>query len=102
MIMVMDDFNAKVGQGLQDIVAGAHGLRKRNERGLILVKLCIEHQLVITNTYVLLAPRRLYTWISPIDEFEGIVLNQINYILINRGFRNSINIAKALWSRYKI
>lgn len=100
MFMEMGDFNAKVGQGLQDIVVGAHGLGKRNERGLKLRKLCVEHQLVITSTFVRLAPRRLYTWISPIDGIEGRVCNQIDYILINRGFRSSIKIAKTLWSRY--
>lgn len=43
--MIMGDFNAKVGKGRVENVAGGLGLGKMNERGDKLI------QLVITNTF---------------------------------------------------
>ena len=88
--IVMGDFNAKIGRGSVDGVVGRYGLGVRNERGDRLVQFCQEEDLVATNTFFNLPPRRLYTWKSPQDNPQNIVRNQIDYILVNRRFRNSI------------
>ncbi|KAJ2952534.1 hypothetical protein O0L34_g6852 [Tuta absoluta] len=92
--IVLGDFNSKVGEGtVQDIVDG-YGLGVRNDRGDRLVQFCQEEQLVVTNTYFKLPPRRLYTWTSPAHSPTHIVRNQIDYILVSKRFRNSFKSVK--------
>lgn len=55
---------------------------------------CEEKELVVLNTFFKLNPRRLYTWTSPRDNVGQIVRNQIDYILINKRFRNSCTYVK--------
>lgn len=86
--MVMGDFNAKVGKGASGRGVGLFGLGERNERGDRLSVFCEEQGLVVMNTFFKLPPRRLYTWTSPRDEAGQRTRNQIDYILINRRFRN--------------
>lgn len=92
--VIMGDFNAKVGQGKEDDIVGNFGLGQRNERGDRLVQFCREERMVISNTLFRLPSRRLYTWRSPADKPGGIVRNQIDFILVNQRFRNSIISAK--------
>ncbi|CAH0730549.1 unnamed protein product, partial [Brenthis ino] len=40
------------------------------------------------------SPRRLYTWTSPLHSPKKIVRNQIDYILINKRYRNSLTSVK--------
>ena len=92
--MIMGDFNAKVGQGKEDDIVGNFGLGQRNERGDRLIQFCREERMIITNTLFKLPPRRLYTWKAPTDKPDNIVRNQIDFILINQRFRNSITSVK--------
>lgn len=92
--IIMGDFNAKVGQGRVDEVVGDFGLGVRNERGDKLVEFCQEEQLIVTNTWFKLPPRRLYTWKSPQDNPNNIVRNQIDYILIRKRYRNGVKSVK--------
>ncbi|XP_030757298.1 craniofacial development protein 2-like [Sitophilus oryzae] len=92
--IVMGDFNAKIGRvGVVDVI-GEHGLGQRNERGERLVEFVQEKDIVVTNTLFKLPPRRLYTWRSPQDPKDKIVRNQIDYVMINKRYRNSILSAK--------
>ena len=86
--IVMGDLNAKVGTEQDPLreVVGRHGLGSRNERGDMWVDWCMTHDQVITNTWFQHHKRHLYTWKSPGDG----VRNQIDYITINKRFRNSI------------
>ncbi|KAI5732155.1 hypothetical protein M8J77_022354 [Diaphorina citri] len=92
--IVMGDLNAKIGQGKQDSIVGDFGLGVRNERGDMFFNFCAANDLVITNTFYKLPPRRLYTWRAPGDSKENIIRNQIDYITINKRYRNSIQSAK--------
>ena len=96
IIMITGDFNAKVGEGVQNEnetkAVGPHGLGSRNERGNIFVDFCVANRLTITNTIFQQHPRRKYTWISP----NGLTRNQIDYILISNRWKSSIKIAKTL------
>ncbi len=88
MVIVMGDMNAKVGQEQDPMkeIVGRYGLGQRNDRGDLWVDWCTTHEQVIMNTWFQHHQRHLYTWKSPGD----VVRNQIDYITINRRFRNSI------------
>ncbi|KAL1447598.1 hypothetical protein WDU94_009869 [Cyamophila willieti] len=84
--MLMGDFNAKVGKGKSGKHIGEFGLGERNERGEILSTFAAEQDLVVMNTFFKQHPRRLYTWKSP----DKITRNQIDFVLINDRFKNSL------------
>ena len=88
--IVMGDLNAKVGRGSGGTVVGQFGLGVRNERGDRWVEWCESWEQVITNTWFNHHARHLYTWKSPGDR----VRNQIDYVSINKRFRNSITQVK--------
>uniref|UniRef100_A0A8D8PQH9 Craniofacial development protein 2 n=1 Tax=Cacopsylla melanoneura TaxID=428564 RepID=A0A8D8PQH9_9HEMI len=89
-IVIMGDFNAKIGKGKSDRHIGEYGLGERNDRGDMLNNFAGEHNMIVTNTFFKQHPRRLYTWKSPDKKTR----NQIDYVLINERFRNSINTIK--------
>ena len=64
-IMVMGDFNAKVGNQECPGVMGKFGYGDTNERGLRLIEFCQENKLVITNTMFNHRASRKWTWESP-------------------------------------
>lgn len=88
---VLGDFNAKIGQGSRSDLVGEHGLGESNARGDRLFEFCQDHNMVVTNTWFKLHKRRLYTWRGPGDNPTHIIRNQIDYILINKRFRNCVN-----------
>ena len=92
IVYIMGDFNAKVGEGEDAGVVGKHGLGLRNEAGDRLVQFCIENKFRIANTYFIQPKRRLYTWTSPNGQYR----NQIDYILCQQQWKNSIFAAKTL------
>ena len=77
MLLVMGDFNAKVGRrepSAMSSAVGLYGLGETNETVEQLEDFCLEHQLVLANTMFKQHPRRLYTWTSP----GGNTRNQID------------------------
>jgi len=53
VLLVMDDFNAKVGKrepSAMSSVVGLYGLGERNEAGEQLEDFCLEHELAVANT----------------------------------------------------
>lgn len=85
-VIIMGDFNAKVGSSPVNNTVGAFGLGEGNERGSRLIEFAEKHDMVIGNTLFKQHPRRLFTWKSPGDR----VRNQIDYIMINRRYRNAM------------
>lgn len=85
VIIVMGDLNAKVGKGRYKDIVGEYGLGTRNDRGNRFVEWCLQSGQIITSTWFIHHQRRLWTWKSPGDRFR----NQIDYITINRRFRNA-------------
>ena len=49
-LIVMGDFNGKVGMGKDDDIVGPYGLGERNENGQYLTDFCRRHDLFVTNT----------------------------------------------------
>ena len=65
MLLVMGDFNAKVGRrepSAMSSAVGLYGLGETNEAGEQLEDFCLEHELALVNTMFKQHPRRLYTW----------------------------------------
>ncbi|KAI5738261.1 hypothetical protein M8J77_004739 [Diaphorina citri] len=88
--MIMGDFNSIVGETQYKNIVGKFGLGKRNERGEKLIEFCETFEFWISNTWFKNHKRRLYTWKSPGDRFR----NQIDFILVNQRFKNSIKNSK--------
>ncbi|CAF1389444.1 unnamed protein product, partial [Didymodactylos carnosus] len=89
-ILIIGDWNAKVGEIEVPGIAGKFGLGKRNEAGDRLIEFCQDNHMVITNTCFQQPKRRLYTWTTP----NGQHRNQIDYILCNRRWKSSITSIK--------
>uniref|UniRef100_A0A8D8VL77 Craniofacial development protein 2 n=2 Tax=Cacopsylla melanoneura TaxID=428564 RepID=A0A8D8VL77_9HEMI len=95
VLIVMGDFNAKVGKGRVGNSIGPHGLGETNDSGEKFSLFAGENDLVAMNTFFELPPRRLYTWKHPKDGKNGhLIRNQIDYILVNQRYRNSCKMAK--------
>ena len=86
VLLIIWDWNAKVGSQETPGVTGKFGLGVRNEAGQRLIEFCQETALVIANSLFQLHKRRLYTWTSP----DGQHRNQIDYILCSQRWRSSI------------
>jgi len=94
LIIMMGDFNAKVGNQYYDSngSVGKFGYGQRNERGDRLVQFCILNDLVISNTqFKQSKDNRCWTWQSP----NGIDCNQIDYIMISKKWRGSLRNSRA-------
>ena len=65
VLVIIWDWNAKVGSQETPGVTGKFGLGIRNEAGQRLIEFCLENALVIANTLFQQHKRRLYTWTSP-------------------------------------
>ena len=86
VLLIIGDWNAKVGSQETPGVTGKFGLGVQNKAGQRLMEFCQENALVITKTLFQQHKRRLYTWTSP----DGQHLNQIDYILCSQRWSSSI------------
>ena len=86
MVIVMGDFNVKIGAGKDGKALGSFGLGTRIKKGHRLVEFCQEFKMSISYTHFQHKPRHLYTWKSPGD----ICRNQIDFIMVKERFRNCI------------
>ena len=85
-VIIMGDFNAKVGNTAMSRCMGKEGLGKTNERGERLIQFCEHHDVCIVNTMYKQPKRLLYTWKSPGDLHR----NQIDYVLVKNRFKNAV------------
>ena len=90
VLLIIGDWNAKVGSQETPGETGKFGLGIRNEAEQWLIEFCQENALVIANTLFQQHKRRLYTRTSP----DGQHQNQIDYILCSQRWRSSIQSAK--------
>ena len=65
VLLIIGDWNAKVGSQETPGVTGKFALGIQNEAGQRLIEFCQENALVIANTLFQQHKRRLYTWTSP-------------------------------------
>lgn len=85
-VIILDDFNAVVGERLDNQMIGKHGIGTRNNRGEILVNFCKQNNFLVADTMFEVPKRRRYTWIVPGDTNRY----QIDCILTNRRFKKQI------------
>lgn len=71
-------------------VTGEYGLGIRNGQRELLIKFCLQESFGIKINFFKIHPRRLYTRKSPADDGCRIIQNQIDYVLVDRKFQNSI------------
>ena len=91
ILFIIGDWNAKVGSQEMPGVTGTFGLGVPNGAEQKRTEFCQENTLVIANTLPQHHKRRLYTWISPDDQYK----NKIDYIICRQGWRSSLQSAKA-------
>src|SRR5688572_29184525 len=91
-LVVMGNFNGKVGNGREENIIGPYGLGTRNENGERLISFCKKHNLFVTNTWFQQKRSAQHTWISP----GGRVKNQIDFVLVDSRFRNGVKNSKAM------
>ena len=80
VLLIIGDWNAKIGIQETPGVTGKFGLGVQNEARQRLIEFCQENALIIANTLFQQHKRRLYTWTSP----DGQHRNQIDYILCSQ------------------
>ena len=90
MLLIIGDWNAKVGSQEITEVTGKFGLGVQNEAGQRLIEFCQENALIIAKTLLQQHKRRLYTWTSP----DGQHQNQIDYTLCSQRWRSCTQSAK--------
>ena len=89
MILVIGDYNAKIGEGRENKTVGPHGLETRNDRGIRLIEFATKHKVFLSpipgsNRK---GPQDIHcTWTSLDDNTK----NQIDYILASQRYRNTI------------
>ncbi|XP_071821535.1 craniofacial development protein 2-like [Apostichopus japonicus] len=91
-LVIMGDWNAKIGEEPVAGISGRHGLGERNEAGERMLDFCEANRLVISNTWFQQPKRRLYTWTSP----DGQYRNQIDYILVRKRWQSAVKSANTL------
>ena len=69
-LLIIGDWNAKVGSQEIPGVTGKFDLGVQNEAGQRLTGFCQENTLVITNTLFQQHKRKLYTWTSPDGQYQ--------------------------------
>ena len=91
-LIVMGDFNEKVGNNKEEDTVGPFGLGIRNEKEERIVNFGKKHNLFITNTWYQQKTAAQHTWISSDKQTK----NQIDYVLVDKRFKNGIQNSKSM------
>ncbi|BHF76534.1 hypothetical protein SprV_0501963200 [Sparganum proliferum] len=81
-LTVLGDFNARVGtdDAAWRGVLGPHGLCCSNDNGLLVLRTCAEHRLILTTTFFCLSEREKATWKHP----RSRQWHLLDYVLVRR------------------
>ena len=93
ILVVQDDWNAKVGEEAQENYGGVCGPfcnLETNDRGLKLLDFATYNNVVLANTLGNHKPSRRWAWHST----DGTHHNQIDYILVKKRLRSGIKTAR--------
>lgn len=85
-LIIMENWNAILIEGVDDQELATFGLGTRNEKGDHLVNFCRQHNMTIAKIFQNIHHRKKYTWKMPWD----IRRYQINFIIVRKRFRNQI------------
>ena len=91
------DFIARVSTENQtwEGVIGSEGVEKCNSNGLLFLRKCAEHELLITNIVFRLPTRRKTSWMYPRSKHWHL----IDYVIVRRKDRQDVRVIKTLWCR---
>ncbi|BHF72040.1 hypothetical protein SprV_0401510300 [Sparganum proliferum] len=93
-LIVLGDFNARVGTDHTAWrgVLGPHGLRGSNDNGLLLLRTCAEHRLILTNTFFCLPEREKATCRHP----RSRQWHLLDYVLVRRRDQRDVLVTEAI------
>ena len=93
-LILLGDFKARVDTDHQtrEGVIGTEGIGKCNSNGLLLLKKCAEHELLITNTVFRLPTRNKTSWMHPRSKH----LHLIDYVIVRRKDRQDVRVTKTM------
>ena len=93
-LILLGDFNARVGTDHQtwEGVIGPEGVGKCNSNGLLLLRKCAEHDLLITNTVFRLSNRNKTSWMHPRSKHWHL----IDYVIVRRTDRQDVKVTKTM------
>nr|VZI39499.1 unnamed protein product [Spirometra erinaceieuropaei] len=93
-LIVLGDLNARVGTDHTAWrgVLGPHGLRGSNDNGLLLLRTCAEHRLILTNTFFCMPEREKATWRHP----RSRQWHLLDYVLVRRRDQRDVLVTKAI------
>ena len=93
-LILLGDFTARVGTDHQtwEGVIGSEGVGKCNSNGLLLLRKCAEHDLLITNTVFKLPNRNKTSWMHPRSKHWHL----IDYVIVRRTDRQDVRVTKTM------
>ena len=93
-LIILGDFNARVDADHQtwEGVIGSEGVGKCNSNGLLLLRKCAEHELLITNTVFSLPTRRKTSWMHPRSKHWHL----IDCVIVRRKNRQDVRVTKTM------
>ena len=93
-LIFLRDFNARVGTDHQtwEGLIGSEGVGKCNSNGLLLLRKCAEHELLITNTVFHLPTHRKTSWMHSRSKHWHL----IDYVIVRRKDRQDVRVTKTM------
>lgn len=93
-LLLLGDFNARVGRDheLWQNIIGRQGVGNCNDNGLLLLGLCAEQELFITNTQFRLPTRMKTTWKHPRSKHWHI----LDYAIVKQQHKNEVLITRSM------
>ena len=97
-LILLGDFNARVGTDHQtwEGVIGTEGIGKCNSNGLLLLKKCAEHELLITNTVFRLPTRNKTSWMQSRSKHWHLT----DYVIVRRKDRQDVRVTKTMYGAH--